>query len=514
MNRWLYLLNITWMSFLGVFGAVVLSVAMPSVQGDLGINSTHSQWFSHAYLFGLFTAVPLSARIATRKGYKFAFFWGSFVYIAANGLICCFNSFYPIVICRLFAGLGVGILFPISLTMIASVFEKNRLSFAIALYMAIAFGGGIGSGFIIGGVFTDLFGWKSAMLFSTLIGIPSLLLTWWKFQETEKKPLPPYDWVGYLSFVGFLVAFDVLINNVKLPWNTEGARSFFTMITTTIGVVFFIIFLVNELKHERPLFVLSQFKIRAFAIGCLALFFVGSCLFGTASMFAKMLETNFHYSKSATGLFLAPSGFVIGIFGAASGLVNKWIHNRFLVMGGLLFIIVSCFMNHSITHLSSHSDLQMVLIIRSIGIGLSIGPTTALALSKLSKETVVRGAMTLTAIRQAGSSYGADLIELIAQLRVKFNSSVFGASLDANSAKYQEMLGRLKIQLMNRGYSPQDAIAGAEELIAKNGVNQAEILALNDGFFVLGILLSAALLAFVLAVLRALYLNRRALRSN
>lgn len=493
--KWIYLANITWMSLMGSFSAAAISVANLTIQGAIGVNTTYVRWDSLIYFLGLVVAVPLSSPICLTYGYKKTFFYSTISFMIANFLIASTTTYALLVSLRFLAGLSVGLFYPVSLSMIAEAFDKKKLSLGVAIYTAGAFGGGLFLALSLGGIIADHLGWRPIFLCMGAFSLPSLVTTWLIHIESEKRKLPPFDFIGYFSFLFFLGAVIVLTDNAKAPWNTLGWHSPFAVILIALALISLTLFLIQELTTPHPLFILKHFRLRPFFLGAFAIFFVGATVFGTQTTITSLLERNFGYSKTMAGLVASPFGLSLGLFSACSGLLNRWIHNRYLVLTGLACLALSCFLNHSITQLSTHWDFIQILLLRGLGIGLSLGPTTALALSYVPKETLSKGAMTLTALRQFGGALGGNLIGLIQAERTPFHQEIFSTHVYPNTPVFQKLMDSWKAHLFNT-YPDTDIQTLGEELVRTNVLNQAEILSQNDGYFLIGICITMAFLAF------------------
>jgi len=497
---WLVLFNLILASTIAIINASAFPIFSSSVDGYLVIDAETGTWLSTMYLMFMASTVPISSWLAERYGYKIIFQVGLF--LLGFGCVLCvgIDSFYVMLFGRCLSGIGAGIIFPITLTIINHVFPKTQISFALSLYVAGAFGAGLAFGFWMGGYIPNVYGWKYVFYILMVLCALSMFFTYKFHPSSEEHPVAPFDIIGFFLFVIFACSILVILITVKQQWNTAGWHSDFIRLFIALSVIFFAIFIAYEYKTNDPVFDLSLFKIRSFSIGCLALVFVGSLIFGTITTYGPGLENFFHYSKFKAGLVLIPFGIVLGVVGGVTSILTKYIGLRIPAVLGLLLVAISCFINHKITFMSDHMQMQQALITRAVGIGLSLGPLTALSLIHVPNELLTKASAIITLARQLGGAYGGSLIALISLERFPFHMLTFSEQVDVSSTAYQNHLRDLTQHFMrNCGSTLLEAKNQAVLIIADNMKAQANILSANDGFFVIGIFVF--LIAFTLIAL-------------
>lgn len=141
--------------------------------------------------------------------------------------------------------------------------------------------------------------------------------------------------------------------------------------------------------------------------------------------------------------------------------------------------------------MTGYTQVIAILLIRGVGIGLALGPTTLLALYGVPQEMKGAGATMLTFIRQVGGTYGGTLISIISIKRTIFHAARFGEQTNTQLPAYQYNFRNLLTQFQD------PAKAGAT--IIKNIETQAQIQGLNDALFIFGYVTSVV--AIILAIL-------------
>lgn len=508
---WIILFNVTLVTVLAIISSLSAAVASTTIAGPLMIDQTGSIWLSTGYLAAVGICLPLSGWLGKCYGARFAFLLGLAIFVGASLAAALAPNFPVMLTFRFVEGAGAGIIFPISLTIIQRAFPKTMVVLALSIYVGCGFGIGMILGVLVGGFVGQYMTWPWIFWINVMLGAPSLILTWFFHQETEKEKTP-FDLIGYLFFAGFLCSCLLLVTNVKAEWNTKAWSSSFARTFIIVGIVSFILLIIRELRFQNPLIILRLFKQRHFTIGCVALLLIGSLLFGTATTFPAIFEGQLGYQKWEVGLLLMSFGLVLGPVGALVGFITKYINIRYLTVFGLLFLCASCFVQERIiTIQSEHWQWTLVLVMRSLGLALSLGPVTSLALVDVAPQDMTCASMLVTFCRQMGGAIGGALVSLIAVYRAEYHNQIYGANVNLQSVafrNYSEAFAE-RFQTMS-GYSGGEAAKLAKVVIINNVKAQSQISAINDAFFILGCIMVGITVIITVVVIDTMWRQRAA----
>ncbi|MCB1110871.1 MAG: MFS transporter [Chlamydiia bacterium] len=518
---WIQLCVIVLVTISAVVAGFAVIIADTSVQGSLVIGEQKNLWFSISYFLLIATIVPIANWSADRFGQKCVFFIGS-VFLLIPTLFCAWTTnYWVMMVFRSLSALGAGSIFPTSLTLIDLAFPPKQKTFAIAIYIAAAFGIGTTGGIFLGGYCAEFIGWPVIFMWIAAPAPLAFLAIWLFFPETEKKRGISFDLIGtffYLILIGSLVTG---LSDFKQPWNTEGIDSKLIILSAVLFILSFYGFIWRESTASQPLMNISLFKIRPFCLGNIAIFIVGSTFFSTSTNLTKIFETDLLYSKYHLSLLQLPLGICIGIFGALSGLLSKKVGIRPLATMGMVLVSISCFTNHSITIQSDHAQYLWLQVLRGTGIGMALGPFTALALKRIRPENIGQAAVIITIFRQFGGALGGIIIDLIRNIRFPFHLLRFGEQmsltspalerhLDATDTFLTDQAGCIPAVIpgVSEGFTEAASVRGLAEL-REYAAAQADILSINDGYWLIGWVASVTLVIITFFMLRAWWHERQ-----
>lgn len=485
---WLILANVIFATVIGVISATAGYVADSTIQGALQMSNDDLRWISVSFIMMLGIILPLGIYLALRYGYKIIFFMGLGVFVVGSLLNGLAFDFWSLLISRAIAGAGAGALFPLSIAIIAQIFPKEKLTLPLALYVGLGFGIGTVLGYLVGGYFVQYISWQSSFFLCFILGLPSLLVTALLHKETEPANVNKFDTWGYVAFIVFISNLLLILNSAKADWNTEGWTSPFLITCMILAVLSLLILIPLELRNPHPLIIFSLFKTKSFLLGCISIFFVGAPLYCTQILSVMFLDYDLHYEKHTIGLFLLTTGITLGVVSSCAAFLTKFFNIRVLTLTGMALITASCWINPNVTIYSSHGQLLWMWNLRMIGIGLSLGPATAYAMSEIGPALGGAASVFITFARQMGGTLGSLSAQVITAERQEFHNEMFGAQVDTASPAFQEVARHLQSHLIhNTGAVPAEAPQAAASIIRANVLTQSHATAQNDAFFLLGI---------------------------
>lgn len=477
------------------------TVALSVIQGYLAIDATKTEWINNCFMIFLGATVPVAIYTSRKYGFKLMLFVGlslSFLSMLFTGFA---SGYYEMLALRAVSGMGGGLIFPISLAIIKRAFRGHAQKKALSIYVGMSLGGGIVFGSIIGGIFGQELAWRSIYFFCFFLTAPCLLLIILFMQETEHYPTTPFDYVSFMCFCLFLISTITLLSQVKAPWNTEGWYSLFTYGCILLLVVSLLAILVRYKHTLYPLFALSLFKNKEFALACVALSFVGVMFFGSNLVMIELLEKIFQYERLKIGYMIAVFGLSFLLSGALPSLLGGKVPRHLFPIVGLSLLAYSSFLNHALTLQSSPKDIIILLVIRAFGVGLSIGPLTAMTLRNIPDDLTGQAAALATIFRQVGGVFGSSAISLIATMRTAFHNARFAEQVNIYSTKFKSYVQSFQLYAMGKtGKDHQTALEGTRDYVISNIQAQSKLASYNDAFFVFGwIFVVLALITLVLA---------------
>ena len=277
-------------------------VGLPSMQADLGVSVTASQWILNLTLMILAGIVTVGGALGDRLGRLRLFRWGILGIISgalitfAGGLM---NSFPVVLAGRGLEGLAVAFFLPASTALLLDVFLLLERGGAQGKMMMISMTITAFAPTLIG-IIIQAVSWPYAYLLTAAAGAVSLFLAS-KVKYEQKMPAhKPFDVAG--SVLLFLAV--ILITVGIMQAGDAGLTSPSVLLFVGAGLVIGAILVITSLRKENPLvqFRLFQISTVAIALFIVLMRFLPNILMG--AFVARFVQQALSYSPTVTGLLM------------------------------------------------------------------------------------------------------------------------------------------------------------------------------------------------------------------
>jgi len=162
-----------------ILDGTIVTVALPSIQRDLGFAPASLTWVLNAYLIAFGGLLLLAGRLGDLIGRRRMFLAGLAVFTAAS-LACGLSPGPAALIGARFAqGAGAAMVSAVSLGMIVGLYDEARQrAQAIGAYSFVG-AAGASVGLVLGGVLTEALSWHWIFFVNVPIGLAALGLGGW-----------------------------------------------------------------------------------------------------------------------------------------------------------------------------------------------------------------------------------------------------------------------------------------------------------------------------------------------
>src|SRR5690349_21193029 len=162
--------------FMVILDVSVVNVALPAIRRGLHFSEVDLQWVVNAYTVTFAGFLLLGGRAADLLGRRRVFVGGLLLFALASLAGGLADSQGVLIAARAAQGLGGAVIAPASLSILTTTFaegpERNR---AVGIWGAMGGAGGA-AGVLLGGILTDLLGWRWILFINVPIGILAAVL--------------------------------------------------------------------------------------------------------------------------------------------------------------------------------------------------------------------------------------------------------------------------------------------------------------------------------------------------
>lgn len=324
--------------------ATVVTVALPSIESDLGGGFATLQWVLDAYLLTLGSLVLVGGALADLLGIRRVFAWGVAGFLVASLLCGLAPTAEALIAARALQGVGAALMVPGSLALISSLFVAEQRGRAIGLWSGLA-GITTAIGPFAGGLLlaTGSGGWR----FIFLLNVPAaigvlLLLTKVPSVPGSRTDAPLTRQVDVLGAVLTTVGLALVVGPL-IEWAALGATTAAGVMA--VGALVLVLFWLVERRRQvtqapPPMLPPPLWRIRSFTTANLVTFVVYGALNANLLLLTVALQIGLGWTALAAGVAGLPITIMLALFSARVGRLLPRIGSRALLTAGSLLMAV------------------------------------------------------------------------------------------------------------------------------------------------------------------------------
>jgi EmrB/QacA subfamily drug resistance transporter len=411
-RRWWALALLCGAFFMVILDAAIVTVALPSIQADLGFTAQGLQWVVSAYALTFAGLLLLGGRAADLLGRRRVFMVGVVLFTVASLLCGLAWSDEALIGARAFQGIGAAVMTPTALSIITTLFkegaERNK---ALGIWGALG-GFGATTAWLIGGPLVDGLGWEWIFFLNIPFGLLALALIPVLLPESRAATTRrSYDPAGALTITGALVLLVYAV--VEAP--DTGWTSARTLLLFAGSAALFAVFALLESRHPAPLVPPRILRSRTLVGANAVMLLFATVAFGMPFILTLYAQQVLGYSAVKFGLTsvvfpaMAALGSIVG-----QGIVQR-IGFRPVAAAGLALMGGGSLLLTQVSVGGSYfGDIFLGLLVFGPGIGLAFVTATVAALAGVAEhESGLASGLSNTAF-QMGAAIGTAIVATVA----------------------------------------------------------------------------------------------------
>ncbi|WP_018657351.1 MFS transporter [Actinomadura flavalba] len=403
------------LAFLGVMAyslsMAVVTPALPLLQRDLGGGPAGAAWALTAMTLSAAVATPVAGRLGDMYGPRRVLLVVVGVAIGGAVVAALAPNLGVMLGGRVLNGVGSGV-FPLAYTIIRDVLPAGRRGAAIGL-MSSMLGLGSAVSWCLAGPVIDHLGWRWLLWVPVAGLVPGLVLAWWIVPRSPGHGRARIDWAGAALLAGFLVAaLTALTQGTAWGWTSP-----WVIALGALSVALAAVWTVVETRVPEPLVDPRLMRLRGVWTANAASLLAGYALMAGGVLFPLLVQLpaatghGFGGTATAAALLQVPASAAMAAAGMASGLLDRRIGSRAVLLAGAL-LTAAGYAFVAVEH-DAMWHLYLGGTLRGVGLGLAYAAVANLVVAAVpqDKTGVATGVNTL--LRTVGASLGTQVSAVI-----------------------------------------------------------------------------------------------------
>ena len=391
-----------------------LNPALPAFMQAFAIGPLMATWIVAAFMTSMGMTMPLTSFLSQRLGRRRLYLWGVALFIGGSLLGALADSIALVIAARVVQGIASGLMIPLSLAIIFSVYAKDERGRVTGLWgAAVMLAPAVGP--LCGSLLLEWFSWRSLFLMNVPIGVVALLMGLAVLPASEPAERKPFDLAGYLLIASGIGLLMIAISRLHHAAALANPLNLGLLLVALLCLAAFVRL---ELRREAPLLNLRIFALRGYRLSVIIAVVQSVGMFECLVLLPLLVQTVLGYSAICTGLALLCTAVFASLFGRMGGSALDRHGPRRVVSIGLLLTGLSTL---ALGLLPANAAIGLVfalMMLRGAGLGLSYMPVTTAGLNALPEPMVTQGAAMNNISRRLVSSLGIVIASLWLEFRL------------------------------------------------------------------------------------------------
>jgi EmrB/QacA subfamily drug resistance transporter len=400
--------------FLAALDQTIVSVALPTIVGDLG-GLNHLSWVVTSYLLAATVSTPIYGKLGDMYGRKPVFLVAILIFLGGSMLAGLSQTMDQLIGFRALQGIGAGGLMVGAQAIIADIVpprERGRYMGLIGSVFAVA----SVAGPLLGGFLVTHLSWRWVFYVNVPIGIVAVVIVTTRLHlRTPHRP-HRIDYFGAALLSGGVGALILLATwgGTEYAWGSNEIVGL-----GILGVALLAAFVWQERRAAEPILPLQLFRSPIFSVANAMGFTIGMAMFGAIIFIPLFLQIVYGVSAQSSGLRTIP--LMAGLLGSAilSGrAISRIGRYRPFPIAGTAVLVVGMFLLSRLGVDTPPWVASAYMVVVGVGLGLVMQVLVLAVQNDARPQDIGVATASATFFRSMGGAFGVALFGTIFATRL------------------------------------------------------------------------------------------------
>ncbi len=426
-------------AFIAVLNQTIMSVATPELMREFDIAASTAQWLTTGYMLVNGVLIPITAYFMQRFTTRELFGASMLLFLAGTIVSAIAPGFEVLLVGRLIQAAGAGIIMPLLMNVILSVFPPDKRGGAMGLVgFAIIFAPAIGP--TLAGYVLDHYSWRVMFYGMLPLAVLVPIIAFFYLKNVTERTFPKLDVAGVIiSTIGF----GMLLYGFSIA-GTKGWSSAEVIISLIVGVLALALFTIRQIRSKEPLLDMGVFRYNMFSLTTIINIAVTMVMYADMMLLPLYLQNARGYTPLESGLLMLPGALLMGFMMPVTGRLFDRFGAKWLSIIGMAITIVTTIGFVNLTDSTSYAYLVLMSTGRRFGMAMFLMPITTAGLNQLPSRLNAHGTAVSNTIKQVAGAIGTSLLVTVMTTRTKSHMTdlaTSGSGMDQNAMLQHATIG-------------------------------------------------------------------------
>ena len=393
---------------LAPLNSTMIVVALPEMLADLGAPLTWGSWIVVSYLVAMAAVQPLGGALGDRFGRRRVMLLGLAGFALASLLAALAPSVEVLVLARTIQAITGASAIPNGTALVRVSVAGARLGRAFGL-IGVGIGVAAAVGPPLGGIVTDLLGWRWLFALNLLVLTPGLLLVARLPSARPSAPQPRFDTLGSALLLVALIAAAASAT----VWRVPGVTPLVTPVLVVTALLAGIAFVRRARRVPDPVLHLGLLRRPGFLPAGLTVATSNLVMYTVFLALPLFLARFEGWGPRDVGWVLGGMSLAMLALGPVGGALGDRLGRRTPALAGTIVAALAALPFLAIAPTWPWWAYLLAVTLLGIGIGLSSASVQAAAMSAAGPSDAGRAAGLFSTMRYAGSIVGTAVLAAV-----------------------------------------------------------------------------------------------------
>ena len=484
-------------AFMAVLDIQITNSSLRDILGTLSATQEEGSWISTAYLCAEIVVIPMTALFARSFGVRNYMIGTTALFLVFSTLCGAAWNLESMIAFRMMQGFTGGALIPMAMTLVMTRLPSSKRAVGMAIFgLTATLAPAMGP--TLGGYLSELYSWPSIFYINWVPGV--LLIAGLAYgmdkEKANLKALVNADWLGIGLMAMGLACLTIFLEEGN---SKDWFESSFIVAFASLSLVGILGWVAVSFTKPDPFVNLGLYGQRNFLVATVLSAVTGMGLYGSSFLLPLYLGQIAGYTPMQIGEVIAWVGLPQLLVMPFAAALSSKVDNRILCSFGLLLFGGSCLMNAFMDASTGYDQLMLTQVIRAIGQPFVMLTLSNFAMQGLAPKDMPSASSLFNMTRNLGGSIGIALLATALTNREHFHSARLGEAVSSYAPATQGRLDALTQGFIANGMDPATAASQALAVVDRIVRRESYVMAYNDGFLIIGMVLLGCIAAIWLA---------------